>query len=87
MAIGLVNNYQTAENRKAYKQIQILGTVSKILPNVVEYNVDNNVDTPNLVRTISFPINCSQANQTVYPYIHTNKTNVVYDYTIVGVKI
>lgn len=72
-------------NRQAYKQLQFQGTAT-IPINALYYDFSVSNETSFIGRTIVSPI-IAEAGQTVYPYIHTDKADVVYNYTMFSLRL
>ena len=75
-----------AENKNAYKQLQMIGSSERLVHNLLYYDGDTSANGQAIKRTICQPVRAT-AGQTVIPYVHTPKVGMVFTIKIVAVKI
>lgn len=88
MYISLNSNNQTVTHRNVYRQLQFQGTATIPLNALFyDYNVEGSGnETPWMGRTIITPVVATQGQQ-VWPYIHTDVADMVYDYSMYSVRL
>ena len=72
--------------RNQYKQLQMTGTATRLLDNVLYYDTTNGTDNSFVSRTISQPVSATQG-QTITPYIHTGTAGTVFNVKVTALKI
>ena len=78
-------NDDTQANRNMYKQLQMVGSATRLLDAMLYYDGTGTAGQM-IKRTISQPIKAT-AGQTVRPYVHTGVAGVVFNVKILAVKI
>lgn len=75
-----------ASNRSTYKQLQIQTNGTRPFGSDV-YLYDAAASSPFVSRTISGPIQITQAGQYIRPYVHTGTADIVYNVKILAMQI